>query len=127
VNIGLDPFDYIFLKEHLARFGPLAGSHPGNDRDLPHLAERRGRPVLRQVARRAQEVLQIGAAGGWPGDSASCLASPCRFYEFSVAFQSGPAYHESVLFSAFAACKDCHDLREKNLDLVIFCIYKFGI
>lgn len=39
LHVGLDPLDYIFLKEHLACFGPPAGSHPGNDRDLPHLAD----------------------------------------------------------------------------------------
>lgn len=49
-HVGLDPFDHIILKERFARLCPPAGSHPGYDRDLSHLAARRGLRILVQVA-----------------------------------------------------------------------------
>ena len=57
-NLPLPRGYHIFLMERLACFRPLAGTHPGHNGDLPHLAEGGGLHVLRQIAGSAQEVLR---------------------------------------------------------------------
>jgi hypothetical protein len=49
--------------ERLACFYPLAGCHPGYDRDLPHLAESGRLHVFREVAGFSEELLNVGAVG----------------------------------------------------------------